>query len=94
MYMWNDIKKSLIRWNDMTSERQKLQHCYLVFILVSVVVAGIVSLIDADLGHDLVKIALVAIATFVINAFVWNLINSVILTRVAELTRPEKPRKR
>jgi len=80
--MLQDAKDTLIRWNNSTSERNKLQHSYLVITIIVVLIAGIVSLINGKLGHKLTYIALAAISIFIINALVWNLLSSIIIAKI------------
>ena len=81
--MFEEIKASVNRWNSNTSERQKLQHAYLAITVLSILVAGIASLIDANTGHNLTFIALIAILGFLCNAIVWNLLNSAVISRLS-----------
>lgn len=86
--MLQDFKDVLNRWNGTTSERQKLQHAYITLTVVVILIAGVVSLVRVDLGHDIMRVALIAIVTFLVNAFVWNLLSSVILSKLS--ARPKK----
>ena len=52
--MYENMKSLLNNWNATTTERQKLQHTYLVVSIVMVFVAGIVSLLNAEVGHEVV----------------------------------------
>jgi len=83
-----DIKEALIKWNSSTSERQKLQHAYLAITIVIILIAGIVSLVNSNVGHKLTLIALVTIVIFIINGIVWSLLTSIIGSRL-----PKKGRK-
>jgi len=80
--MLNDLKESLYRWGSSTNERTKLQHSYLFITIIVVLLAGIVSLINANLGHKLTFIALAAIVIYIINAVIWNLLNSILITKL------------
>ena len=44
--MNDSIKKILVEWNTKTTERQKLQQTYALIACVSLIVAGIISLIN------------------------------------------------
>lgn len=89
--MYETIKSFLISWNSKNNERQKLQQLYLVIIIVGIFVAGITSLVNADLGHNLVLIAFAAVVVFLTNAVVWNLLKAGLLTTLP--TKPRQPRK-
>jgi cell division protein FtsW (lipid II flippase) len=80
--MFEGLKSFLINWNSKTSERQKLQHCYLVLAFIIVLLAGIVSLFNADDGHDVVLVALFAVSAFVANGLVWNLLQSSVISKL------------
>jgi len=82
--MLQDFKEGFKRWGNTTTERQKLQHTYLVITLLVILVAGIVSLINAHAGHDLTYIALASIGIFVINALIWNLLNSIVISKLPQ----------
>ncbi len=80
--MLQDAKDTLIRWNNSTSERNKLQHSYLVITIIVILISGIISLINGHLGHQLTYIALASISIFIINALVWNLLSSIIIAKI------------
>lgn len=82
--MLENIKSVLISWNASSSERQKLQHVYLVIAVIIVFGSGIVSLINANAGHELVKIALYAVIIFLANAVTWNLLQSSLLSKISK----------
>ena len=69
-------------WNKNSSERVKLQHVYVLVIVIVTVVSGLVALIDAELGRQLIKIAGVAVVAFLANAVVWALSQTYIFTRL------------
>lgn len=81
--MFEILSTSFTNWNATNSERQKLQHAYLALSVVIVLVAGIITLFDANLGHSVVKLAAVAIVTFLVNAVVWNLLQSALLQKLS-----------
>jgi hypothetical protein len=81
--MFNALYNSLLEWNRTSDDRQKLQHLYLVIVVVSVIVAGIVSLVDNIAGQDLLIIPLVAGAIFLINAVLWSLLESTVVARLS-----------
>lgn len=88
--MFENIKSALQSWNASASERQKLQHIYLVIAVIIVFGAGIVSLINADFGHELVKFALYAVIIFLANATVWNLLQSSFLSKIPKKSSRKK----
>lgn len=81
--MFSSMYNALLEWNRQTNDRQKLQHVYLSVAALSVVVAGIVSLIDPNTGQDLLGITAVAGTIFLVNAVLWALLESAVFTRLA-----------
>lgn len=88
--MFEVLMESIIKWNATKNERQKLQHCYLVLTVVIILIAGIVSLIDTVLGHNIVKLALIALTTFVVNAVGWNLLQSTLIYKLPKTSKRKK----
>lgn len=80
--MFKDLTKTLQDWNERTSTRQKMQHTYIVLAIGLIVVAGIVGLVNYDLGQRLLSGAFLAIAAFLANAVVWALLQSFVLLRL------------
>ena len=80
--MFETIKTFLSNWNATKGERQKLQHTYLVLSLIIVLTAGLMSLVNPQLGQAVVRFALVAITVYFVNAVVWNLLESSFLAKL------------
>jgi cell division protein FtsW (lipid II flippase) len=83
----DQLKTVLNDWNKSKTERQKLQHTYVALIVIAIVVAGLVSLVNPDRGQQLTMVALVALLAFFLNAVVWNLLQSGLLSRLNSRTR-------
>jgi cell division protein FtsW (lipid II flippase) len=83
----DQLKTVLNDWNKTKTERQKLQHTYVALIVIAIVVAGLVSLVNPDRGQQLTMVALVALLAFFLNAVVWNLLQSGLLSRLNSRTR-------
>jgi cell division protein FtsW (lipid II flippase) len=83
----DQLKTVLNDWNKSKTERQKLQHTYVALIVIAIVVAGLVSLVNPDRGQQLTMVALVALLAFLLNAVVWNLLQSGLLSRLNSRTR-------
>lgn len=79
--MVETIKKIIKDWNSNYSERQKLQHAYLVVGVGGIVVAGLFSLVSADLGQQILSVALGALAIFVINMLFWALVIGLVVSK-------------
>ena len=88
--MFSSLHDALIEWNKATNDRAKLQHSYVALALIVFIVAGIVGLINYQYGQALLQIALVAIGAFLVNAFVWALLQSFVFTRLNAKSRQTK----
>ena len=82
--MFQVLLASLREWNATKNERQKLQHSYLMLTVVTVFVAGAVTLFDMKLGHTIAKVALVVVGTYAVNAVAWNLLQSSFFAKLQE----------
>jgi hypothetical protein len=80
--MLANIQAFLREWNTNTTERQKLQHVYMLLIVVITFVAGLISLTNGVASHNLMRVALVAAGTFVVNGVIWHLLNSFVIFRL------------
>ena len=69
-------------WNKSTPERVKLQHVYIAIVIAVTVVAGLVSLINAQLGRQLITVAGIALVAVIANALAWALIRVYLLDRL------------
>ena len=69
-------------WNKSTPERVKLQHVYIAIIIAVTVVAGLVSLINAQLGRQLITVTGIALVAVIANALTWALIRVYLLDRL------------
>lgn len=87
--MFDTLIDSLNKWNSTKTERQKLQHGYIVLTILIVLFSGVISLFNAGLGHKIVLIAVASFATFIINGIIWNLLKSTLIEKLSS-----KPRKK
>ena len=76
------IMDVLRAWNKSTPERVKLQHVYIAIIIAVTVVAGLVSLINVQLGSQLITVAGIALVAVIANALTWALIRVYLLDRL------------
>ncbi len=81
--MFNSLYNALLEWNRSSDDRQKLQHTYIVLTVLSVIVAGIVSLVDNQSGQDMLLITVAAGAIFLVNAVIWSLLESTLLAKLS-----------
>ena len=90
--MLTTLITSLQNWNLAYDARQKLQHAYLIAIAGLILGAGIIGLINYDLGQRILLGAFICIAVFIFNAVAWALLQSFVLLRIPEQTKPvQKP---
>lgn len=85
--MYELINTSLKEWKTTTDSRTKLQHTYIVSAAALLFAAGIIGLINYDLGQQLLFVAILAGAMFVINAIAWALLQSFVLLRIKTTPR-------
>lgn len=81
--MIESFKASLQQWQSKTSDRAKLQQTYITVAILLVVSAGIVGLLNRSLGQSILFVAILSAAMFLINAVVWSLLQSAVLTRIS-----------
>jgi 4-amino-4-deoxy-L-arabinose transferase-like glycosyltransferase len=86
--MIQSVKELLATWNIEHGERAKLQHAYLFIAAATVVIAGLVGLIDDYAGQLLVSVALIALGIFVANVVVWALLNSLVVMKLPSRKPP------
>jgi hypothetical protein len=80
--MINSLIVSLQEWNKNTSERAKLQHVYILLIIIITLLAGLVSLVNVNLGQVMLQFSFGSLFVFVINAVIWALIKSFVIDRL------------
>lgn len=86
--MTEQLSKALVQWKTKTTERQKLQSTYMAIAIISLIVAGLVGLIDNELGIDIAYVTVFSAVAFLLNAVIWHLIIENITDRI------KTPRKR
>jgi Flp pilus assembly protein TadB len=91
--MFESIKESLKLWQTKHGERAKLQHTYIVSAVGLLLVAGVVGLVNRTLGQNILVVAIVCASMFLVNAVVWSLLQSAVLSRIA-VRRTPGPRKK
>ena len=88
--MYTSLLESLKQWNKTHDERVKLQYAYFTLIIVLVVTAGLVSLLNVDLGRKILALGSMTAVVFLINAVAWALLQSFVLSRLASTRRTTK----
>lgn len=91
--MFESLKNSLSAWDAKTSERVKLQHAYIIVAVVLLVVAGVIGLMNRDLGQNILMVAIISAAMFLANAVAWSLLQSAFLMRIAASKRSSTRKK-
>lgn len=88
--MSEQIRLLLQRWKLSVDNRKKMQSAYLAFAFIGIVIAGIISLIDADTGRTMSIIALAFAAVFITNAVMWYLIVENVQEKIQVPKKPSK----
>lgn len=91
--MFESLKSSLATWDAKTSERVKLQHAYIIVAVVLLVVAGVIGLMNRELGQNILIVAIISAAMFLANAVAWSLLQSAFLMRIAASKRSSTRKK-
>lgn len=84
------IRTLLAAWNSTYTDRTKLQHTYLVLTVLTVIVAGIIGLINYQLGQSLLFLAIILALVFIGNSVVWALLYTFIIPRKDDQRSPAK----
>jgi cell division protein FtsW (lipid II flippase) len=74
-------------WNTSKNERQKLQYALLATAIVLVLFAGLISLVNPIIGRSVVRLAFFTLAAFLANGFVWNLLQSLVISKLTSKPR-------
>lgn len=77
--MFENTRKYLRKWNMSYDERKKLQHVLLVLSSIGVLSSALIALIDADLGHTLVRLSLFGYVVVAVNWVIWSLTKTTLL---------------
>ncbi len=88
--MTQGIRELLVEWNKTHDGRDKLQYAYGVAALAMLLVAGLIGLVNYNLGQSLLFVAIALGLVFVANAVVWALLDSLILSRLKASKAPRK----
>lgn len=84
--MFETVRTALIDWSRRTSDRQKLQHTYIVLLMVIVFLAGLVALFNGTRSRQLMYVAIALLTTLATNFVVWSLLKTSLLEKLS--TRP------
>ena len=89
--MLQATRKAIQDWSDTTNDRVKLQHVYLVIAAGLIILAGLLSLLNPQLGHVLVQYSIAALGIFVLNGVIWAVLFSMFYPRTPQ-PAPRKKR--
>jgi hypothetical protein len=76
------IKDMLFQWNTKYNERSKLQHAYIILIIVGIVLAGLVGLLNYDASRTILRVCFAGVGVVVANAIIWALLSSMVIGRI------------
>ena len=83
------LQELLTNWNKKHDSRAKLQHTYLVVAVALVVLAGLIGLVNMNMGQQMLAIALVSAGVFLINAVAWALLESSVINRLGKVRKSQ-----
>jgi hypothetical protein len=81
--MIESLKDMLSIWRTNTNDRVKLQHTYIIVAAALLLAAGLVGLMNYDMGQNLLMVAVISAGIFLANAVVWSLLQSAVLLRIS-----------
>lgn len=84
--MLESLKSAALEWNARTSDRQKLQHVYVILLVVDVFLAGLVSLFNRSGSHELLVVAYALLIAVAVNFLAWALLKTAILDKLPRQT--------
>lgn len=88
--MYKMIMNSLLEWNQTNNERVKLQHAYVISAIALIVLAGLIGLVNYELGQQMTAVALLALAIFFVNLITWTLLHGIVLMRLGAEAEKQK----
>ncbi len=79
--MNESVTEFIRKWNTAKTEREKLQDVYLLLGVAIIVISGLITFINVEVGYVLVTIGLLFLGAFVINGISWHLLSSIFLSK-------------
>ncbi|HSX29747.1 MAG TPA: hypothetical protein VLE73_04280 [Candidatus Saccharimonadales bacterium] len=86
--MISTLKTMLVKWNSRHTERDKLQHTYIVVSVCGVIIAGLVGLLNYDASRTILRICFIGLGIFLVNAITWALLYSLVITKLSARAVP------
>lgn len=84
--MLASLIESLTSWHQKNDDRTKLQQLYIILAVALLLLAGVIGLINHELGQSILAAAIVMAGLFLVNAVAWSLLQSAILSRIPKRT--------
>ena len=88
------LRNSIITWNKQSTDMQKIQHSYVLLVVLLVLVAGIVAIVANTVPSMIGAIAFVIATTFVVNFVTWSLLKTTVVDRLPKNTPRKTTRSR
>ena len=76
------IYEYLSQWNKETDNFSKLQAAYGTLAIAAFLIAGLVSLIQYNIGQSLLFFAIILTLTFIGNGVIWSLLKTFVIPRL------------
>lgn len=86
------IKQLLTDWNSEKDQRLKMQRAYFVLAVLIAVVAGLITLVNFEMGRILTMIAGFLAVIFITNSIVWALLDAFVIQKINKLSKASKKR--
>ena len=83
----------LAKWNKTTDSLAKVQASYAVLAVALFLLAGIVSLMQRNLGQSILFLAIVAGLAFIANGVIWSIVRTFVVPHIEE-KKPTTTRKK
>ncbi len=83
----------LAKWNKTTDSLSKVQGTYAVLAISLLFIAGLVSLMQPNLGQSILFLAIVAGLAFIANGVIWSIVRTFVVPHV-EKNAPAPTRKK
>lgn len=76
------VMSILTKWSSLRNQRLQMQHFYLAAAAIGVVSAGLIGLLNYNLGQRIVTFSLLSLAIYIANAVVWTLLNALVVEKL------------
>lgn len=83
----------LVKWNKNTDSLAKVQGTYGVLAIALLLIAGLVSLAQPNLGQSILFLAVVSGLAFIANGVIWSIVRTFIVPHIEKNTPAAKRKK-